>query len=473
LRTAGLRKAKIVCTIGPASRDPAVVRRLIHTVDVFRINFSHGDHQSHLEEARTIWNEAKRVGRTVAILQDLPGPKVRVGKMVAGSAELQRGSQVTLTSSDVVGTAALVPINNPALLASLERGVILHLADGVIRLRVEERTKEGVRCTVIAGGTLSSGKGVNAPGVRLKIDYPTSSDVEHLKFGLKLGVDYVAASFVRSPGDIRALKKLIPHDGPRIIAKIEKKEAVKAFEGILAEADGVMVARGDLGIEAAIETVPVIQKEIIRKSNEAGKPVIVATQMLVSMVNFPVPSRAEVTDVSTAILDGTDAVMLSDETTVGKYPVEAVKMLDKIARSTERSLRSYARPLTNTESSETATAIARAACSLADYVGAKAIVAPTQTGSTARRVSKFKPNQPIIAMCTNASVARRLMLYRGVLPVLSRRAKSVDWLFERADVAAERLGFAKKGERIVVTSGTPGMKGTTNLIKVSAVGSRA
>ena len=234
-----------------------------------------------------------------------------------------------------------------------------------------------------------------------------------------------------------------------------------------------MVARGDLGIEAAIETVPVIQKEIIRKSNEAGKPVIVATQMLVSMVNFPVPSRAEVTDVSTAILDGTDAVMLSDETTVGRYPIEAVRMLDKIARSTERSLQSYARPLANIESSETATAIARAACSLADYVGAKAIVAPTQTGSTARRVSKFKPSQPIIAMCTNATVARRLMLYRGVLPILSRRAKSVDWLFERADLAAERLGFAKKGERIVVTSGTPGMKGTTNLIKVSAVGSRA
>ena len=468
-----MRKTKIVCTIGPASRQPAVVRKLIHTVDVFRLNFSHGDHQSHLEEARTIWYEANRAGRTVAILQDLPGPKVRVGKMASGSADLPRGSQLTLTSSDVVGTAALVPINNPALLTSLEKGDVLHLADGVIRLKVEESTKEGVRCTVIAGGTLSSGKGVNAPGVKLKIDYPTALDVEHLKFGLKLGVDYVAASFVRSPADIRALKKLIPREGPQVIAKIEKKEAVRAFDSILVEADGVMVARGDLGIEAAIETVPVIQKEIIRKSNEAGKPVIVATQMLVSMVNFPVPSRAEVTDVSTAILDGTDAVMLSDETTVGRYPIEAVRMLDKIARSTERSLQSYARPLANIESSETATAIARAACSLADYVGAKAIVAPTQTGSTARRVSKFKPSQPIIAMCTNATVARRLMLYRGVLPILSRRAKSVDWLFERADLAAERLGFAKKGERIVVTSGTPGMKGTTNLIKVSAVGSRA
>ena len=473
MRTPRLRKTKIVCTIGPASRSAATVRKLIQNVDVFRVNFSHGDHQSHLEEVRTIRKEASRGGRTVAILQDLPGPKVRVGKMAGGSADLLRGSQLTLTSSDVVGTAALVPINNPALLASLERGDVLHLADGVIRLRVEEPDAEGARCAVLAGGVLSSGKGVNAPGVKLKIEYPTPSDVDHLRFGLKLGVDYIAASFVRTPGDIRAVKKLIPAGGPPVIAKIEKKEAVRSFGDILDEADGVMVARGDLGIEAPIETVPVIQKEIIRKSNEAGKPVIVATQMLVSMVNFPVPSRAEVTDVSTAILDGTDAVMLSDETTVGKYPVESVRMLDRIARSTERSLRAYARPLAETESSETATAIARAACRLADYVGAKAIVAPTQTGSTARRVSKFKPSQPIVAMCTSPSVARRLMLYRGVLPILSRQARSVDWLFERADSAAEKLGLARKGERIVVTSGTPGMRGTTNLIKVSVVGSRA
>jgi pyruvate kinase len=468
-----LRKTKIVCTIGPASRQPTLVRKLIHTVDVFRINFSHGDHRSHFEEVKTIRREANAAGRTVAILQDLPGPKVRVGRIAGGAVDLPRSSHLTLTSSDVMGTAALVPVNNPALLDSLEKGDVLHLADGVIRLRVEERSDEGVHCTVVAGGTLSTGKGVNAPGVKLKIDYPTSSDVKHLQFGLKLGVDYVAASFVRSRSDLRAIRRMLPAEGPMLIAKIEKKEAVRAFDDILEECDGVMVARGDLGIEAAIETVPAIQKEIIRKSNDVGKPVIVATQMLVSMVNFPVPSRAEVTDVSTAILDGADAVMLSDETTVGKYPVESVRMLDKIARFTERSLQSYARPLDVTESKDTGTAIARAACRLADYVGARAIVAPTQTGSTARRVSRFKPSQPIIAMCTSASVARRLMLCRGVLPVVSRKAKSVDWLFERADVAAEELGLAKKGERIVVTSGTPGMKGTTNVIKVSVVGSRA
>ena len=312
----------------------------------------------------------------------------------------------------------------------------------------------------------------HAPGVRLEIHYPTERDVSHLKFGLQQDVDFVALSFVGTPDDVRAVRKLLPQDGPLLIAKIEKREAVADFDGILSEADGVMVARGDLGIEVPIETVPAIQKSIISKCNGAGKPVIVATQMLVSMVNFPVPSRAEVTDVSTAILDGTDAVMLSDETTVGKYPVEAVRMLDKIARSTERSLLPYARPLVVAESKDTGSAIARAACRLADYVGAKAIVAPTQTGSTARRVSKYRPRQPIVALCTDDRVARRLKLYRGILPIMSRHAKTVDWLFSRADQAAETLGLAKRGDRIIVTSGTPGMRGTTDLIKVSVVGSR-
>ncbi len=467
-----MRRTKIVATIGPASREPRTVRRLVGFVDVFRINFSHGDRQSHLEDIRTIRKEAKRAGKTIAILQDLPGPKIRVGRMASGAADLARGSRVTLTSTDTEGNAALIPVNNPDLLKAVEKGDILHLADGTIRLRVDDTTGTEALCTVLAGGVLSSGKGVNAPGVRLKIEYPTSKDVAHLKFGIKLGVDYVAASFVRTPSDVRAVLKLIPAGGPKLIAKIEKMEAVRNFDGILHEADGAMVARGDLGIEVPIETVPVIQKRIIGRCNAAGKPVIVATQMLVSMVNFPVPSRAEVTDVSTAILDSTDAVMLSDETTVGKYPVEAVRMLDRIARSTEKSLKAYAHVPVETEATDTASAIARAACRLADYVGARAIVAPTETGSTARRVSMYRPNHPIIAICTDRRVARLLKLYRGVVPIVSRKAKTVDWLFGRADQAAEQLGLAKKGERIVVTSGTPGLKGTTNLIKVSVVGSR-
>ncbi len=467
-----MRRTKVVCTIGPASSAPPVVRRLVPLVDVFRINFSHGDRTSHLRDISTIRREARRAGTTVAILQDLPGPKIRVGKMAGGSADLVRGSPFVLTSSEVLGNARRASINYPDLLDSVEKGDLLHLADGLIRLRVDGRTKQGVLTTVLAGGILSSGKGVNAPGVRMKMDYPTAADIAHMKFGLRHGVDFVAASFIRTQADLKAVRRLLPREGPMLIAKVEKREAVENFGGILAESDGVMVARGDLGIEVPIENVPSIQKQIIGKCNAAGKPVIVATQMLVSMVNYPVPSRAEVADVSTAILDGTDAVMLSDETAVGKYPVDSARMIDRIARSAERM------PLgpssrSESETGDTAEAIGRAACRLADYVGAKAIVAPTQSGSTARRVAMYRPRQPIVALCTQGRIARMLKLYWGVVPVVVRQAKTTDWLFARADQAAEKLGFAKKGERIVVTSGTPGMKGTTDVIKVSIVGSRA
>jgi pyruvate kinase len=466
-----MRKTKIVCTIGPASRDPSIVRKLISRVDVFRINFSHGTTAEHREEIRTVRREARRAGRIVGILQDLPGPKIRVGKIRGGSVELVRGSELVLTREPVEGTGDKVSVSNPALIDSVRAGDLLYMADGTISLRVAEATAEGIRCTVLVGGVLGSGKGVNAPGVKLRVQYPTAKDLKHLAVGLKEGVDFVALSFVRTPSDVREVRKHLGRRAPMLIVKVEKREAVRSFGRLLAEADGVMVARGDLGIEVPIETVPTIQKHIIRKCNAAGKPVIVATQMLLSMVNSPVPTRAEVTDVSNAILDGADAAMLSDETTVGKYPVEAVKMLDRIARSTERSLRGFSLPPL-TATGDTGEAIGRAACGLADYVHAKAIVAPTQTGTTARRVAMFRPVQPIVAMCTDPRVARRLELVRGVHPILTRQAKTMDWLFERADLAAEELGLARRGERIIVTSGTPGMIGTTNLIKISVVGSR-
>jgi pyruvate kinase len=466
-----MRKTKIVVTLGPTSRDPEIVRKLLEIVDVFRINFSHGDRSSHLEEIRTIRREAKSMKREAAILQDLPGPKIRVGRIAGNSVELVQGRKVILDSLKADGNTTRIPVNYPALLGSVEKGDILHLADGIIKLRVDDPSKEAVTCTVIAGGILGSGKGVNAPGVKLKIGYPTSNDVSHLRFGVSHHVDFVAASFVRSPADLRSIRRLLPREGPMLIAKIEKMEAVKNFEAILTEADGIMVARGDLGIEVPIETVPAIQRRIIGRCNEAGKPVIVATQMLVSMVSSPVPSRAEVTDVSTAILEGTDAVMLSDETTVGRYPVEATRMLDKIARATEKSPLAYEHPPSD-ELHETGPAIARAACRLADYIGARAIVAPTQTGSTAKRVSMNRPRQPIVAICSSSLVARRLSLFRGVISIQSKRERTLDGLFGRADAAAEGLGLARKGDRIVVTSGTPGVKGTTNLIKVSIVGRR-
>ncbi len=468
-----MRRTKIVCTVGPASSASKVVSKLISRVDVFRINFSHGDRTSHLRDVRTITKEARRARKTVAILQDLPGPKIRVGRIASGSVDLARGSPFLLTSSDIIGDARRVSINYPDLLDSVDRGDLLHLADGIIRLRVDGKSKKGVLCTVLAGGTLSAGKGVNAPGVRMKVEYPTAADIAHLKFGLRHGVDFVAASFIRSPGDLRAVRRLFPKDGPMLIAKIEKREAVENFDGILSESDGIMVARGDLGIEVPIENVPTLQKQIISKCNAAGKPVIVATQMLVSMVNYPIPSRAEVTDVSTAILDGADAVMLSDETAVGKYPVDSAKMLDRIARATEKAPQDSSASQIESETGDTGEAIGRAACRLADYVRAKAIVAPTQSGSTARRVAMYRPRQPIVALCTEGRIARRMKLYRGVVPLVVRQAKTTDWLFAQADQAAEQLGFAKKGERIVVTSGTPGLRGTTNVIKVSVVGSRA
>jgi pyruvate kinase len=469
-----MRKTKIVCTVGPATNSPQMIRKLISLgVDVFRINFSHGDRNSQREEITTVRREAARAGQTIAILQDLPGPKIRIGKVKNGAVNLVKGAAFSLVSHDGTGDESHARVNYPQLIDSVEVGDLLHLADGIIRLRVESKSRDEAKCTVLDGGVLSSGKGVNAPGVNFALDFPTAEDVADLKFGVKHHVDFVALSFVRTPSDVKAVRRLLdPEDAPSLVAKIEKREAVANFDSILREADGVMVARGDLGIEVPIERVPVIQKEIIHKCNAASKQVIVATQMLLSMVNFPVPSRAEVSDVSTAILDGTDAVMLSEETAVGKYPLRAVSMLDRIARSTEKVLRRYGPPPLREDDGTRSTeeAIGRAACRLADNVGAKAIVAPTQTGSTAKRVSMYRPVQPILALCTEASVARKLKLSWGVLPAVVKQEHMMDPLFTRAESTARTLRLAKRGDRIVVTSGTPGLKGSTNIVKVMTVG---
>lgn len=468
-----MRRTKIVCTVGPSTSSPETIRRLIASdVDVFRINFSHGDRSSHLNEMATIRRQAERLGRTVAILQDLPGPKIRVGKLKGGSADLTKGAEFVLRADPVLGDENQVSVNNPTIIRSVRKGDFLHLADGLIRLRVEGNLGGSVRCTVMAGGTLSDGKGVNAPGVRLKIDFPTSQDRRHLAFGLEHGVDLVALSFVRSPRDVSSVRKLLRRrEKPMLIAKIEKREAVDNFDSILREADGIMVARGDLGVEVASERVPLIQKSTVEKCNREGKPVIVATQMLVSMVNSPVPTRAETSDVATAVFDGADAVMLSDETAVGKFPVEAVRVLDKIARAAERGFPRYGRwPGEQRAQTSVEDAIGRAACRLAYYIGAKAIVAPTQTGSTARRVSKYRPEQPILALCSSASVARQMKLSWGVVPVPVKQARSTDLLFSMAESAAKSLRLALVGDKMVMTSGTPGVGGSTDLIKVIEVG---
>jgi pyruvate kinase len=377
-----MRRTKIVCTVGPASRSPDILKRLISAqVDVFRINFSHGSWPGHRAEIYSIRRLAGSLGRTVAILQDLPGPKIRVGKMNGGSADLVKGSEFSLTTEELLGDSARATVNNSALVRSVKKGDLLHLADGLIRLRVEENLGDSVRCTVVAGGTLSDGKGVNAPGVKMRVEFPTPADRKHIAFGLKVGVDFIALSFIRSAADVRSARRVAGGKGsPQLISKIEKKDAFENFDSILAVSDGVMVARGDLGIEMPSERVPVIQKEITEKCNKAGKPVIVATQMLVSMVSTPVPTRAETTDVATAVLDGADAVMLSDETAVGRYPVDAVRTLDRISRAAEHGFQKYGRTRPEEARSPVEEAIGRAACRLAHYIGAKVIVAPTQTG---------------------------------------------------------------------------------------------
>ena len=469
-----MRRTRIVCTVGPASRAPTIIKKLLLAdVDVFRINFSHGTRISHLEEITAIRRQAAQLGKTVAILQDLPGPKIRVGKLSGGSADLVKGSEFTLLAKQLLGDKSRVTVNNPALIHSVKKGDVLHLADGLIRLRVEESLGEAVRCIVLAGGTLSDGKGVNAPGAKLRIAYPTKDDRQHLAFGLEQSVDFVALSFIRSAEDVRSVKRLLPRRrGPMLIAKVEKREAVENFEPILAEADGVMVARGDLGIEVPSERVPMIQKRIIEKCNEEGKPVIVATQMLVSMVDNPVPTRAETSDVATAVFDGADAVMLSDETAVGKYPIEAVRRLDRIATAAEKDFAKYGRSHAEERAvSPVEDAIARAACRLALYIRAKVIVAPTQTGSTARRVSKYRPGQPILALCSSSTVARQMKLPWGVVPIAVKQARTTDQLFSMAKSAARSLRLAGRGDKMVMTSGTPGVGGSTDLIKVIEVGS--
>jgi pyruvate kinase len=377
-------------------------------VDIFRINFSFGDAKSHSDEILNLRREAHRSRRELGILQDLPGPKIRIGKMLGGSADISKGHSFILTSKPILGNSHRASINNTQLISFLKPGDIVFIADGIIELRVDKVRDGQANCIVLVGGRLGSGKGVNVPGAKLKIRYPTPEDLGHLEAGKALGVDFIALSFIRTAKDIRSVRDWAKQKSSSlfIIAKIEKREAVANFDSILKESDGVMIARGDLGIEVPIERVPMIQKEIIRKCNASGKPVIVATQMLESMVFSPVPTRAEATDVSTAILDGADALLLSDETAIGRYPIEAIRVLDKIAAVTEPHLpplhhsTDELRPLSVEE------AVGHAAAQLADDIQASAIVAPTQTGLTAIRVARYRPRAPIIAICVDRDIAR-------------------------------------------------------------------
>jgi pyruvate kinase len=469
------RRTKIVCTIGPATGSPALIRALIRAgMNVARLNLSHGNFTEHSRYIRLIRELSQRSGTEVAILIDLPGPKYRTGRLKGGQAILKKGATVVLTTDQIEGDAAMVSVNLPELYQDIKKGDTVLLDDGAMQLRVSEKKDGRVKCKVIVGGTLTKNRGLVVPGMPTSGPYVTDALKEDIKFAVEQNPDYLALSFVSSNDDIKSVKSIISKydaDIP-IITKIERKQAVADFNNILLASDGIMVARGDLGVDIPLEKVPLVQKEIIRKCNRVGKPVITATQMLESMVNAALPTRAEVTDVANAIFDGTDATMLSAETSIGNYPVASVKMMVKIAREAEKRLpyEGLLQERSDWIEQETDELISYNACLTAQQLGAAAIVAFTQSGNTAGRVSKYRPRAPILAISPNGSVVGRSLLHWGVIPLRIDPIASVDELFDTGSRLCRQLKLARSGEMIVITGGIPvGQAGATNLLKVQTV----
>ena len=471
-----MNKTKIICTIGPASRDPETLQKLMTAgMNVCRLNFSHGTQDEHAEIIRDIRRVAKEENRHVAILQDLAGPKIRTGPMAAGTITLKEGAAFRLTNRPVEGDETEVGLTYPELPGIVQAGDTLLLADGLMELTVESADGTDVNCRVVIGGPLGSHKGINLPA--RSIDAPILSDKDRsdLDFGLAHDVDYIALSFVRNAGDVAAVNEIIAaadKDTP-VIAKIEKFEALEHIDEIIAVSGGIMVARGDLGVEIPLERVPRAQKMIIRKTNAAAKPVITATQMLRSMVDNPRPTRAEVTDVANAILDGTDAIMLSEETAMGNYPVQAVKVMTRVAAETESSFdfEGWTKKFKNDQTMSVEAAVALAAVEMAHDIGAAAIITYTLSGSTTRLVARHRPRQTLLAMTSEHKTAQEMALVFGAEPLLAEEVNSGDLLETQAIKSAYKGGFVKKGDAVVITAGLPfHVEGTTNLIKIARVG---
>ena len=470
-------RTKIICTIGPASQSIDRLMDLIDAgMDVARLNFSHGTHEDHLVTINNVREASRQAGEHIGILQDLCGPKIRTGRLRNKTIELKTGENFTFTINEIVGDEHRVTTTYRALPADVKVGDNILLDDGRIRLQVRSKTEQEVTCIVVSGGILGEHKGMNLPGVAVSSPSLTIKDIEDLKFGLAHGVDYVALSFVRTVDDVRQLRKVIEQSTPDripIIAKIEKGEAIETIDNIIAEVDAVMVARGDLGVEMMPEDVPILQKMIIRKCNKAGIPVIIATQMLESMIENPRPTRAEASDVANAVLDGADAVMLSAETSIGKYPVESVQTMDQIICRAERQ---ECDQLFITQApaelpKDVFDAIAHAACVLAQQLKATAIVIITHSGATALRISKYRPQSRIIAVTGDDKILRRLNLVWGVRGIVIQ-----DYIHDTDKAlikVTERLkveGYIKQGDFIVFTAGLPLMEmGTTDTIKVEQV----
>jgi pyruvate kinase len=474
-----MRRTKIVATIGPASSKRAVLEALVKAgVDVVRLNFSHGEHADHLAVLKAVREIASARAQSIAVLQDLSGPKIRTGKVKGGGViDLKVGARLLITTDESVeGTAERISTTYDPLPGDVKAGDTILLDDGNLELRVVAATHDEVECTVVVGGPLKSNKGMNLPGVSLSAPALTEKDRKDLAFGVANGVDYVALSFVRKPEDVREVKELIRSLGGSqpVIAKIEKREAVDDLERILAVADGVMVARGDLGVELSTEEVPVLQKRLIDLTNFAGKVVITATQMLESMIESPRPTRAEASDVANAILDGTDAVMLSGETAAGAYPVQAVQTMARIAGYTEahqgprasHTLEEIRSRIMSGPHSAVARSLARVASSVAEELDCKLVVAFTESGSTARLVSCYRPRAPIAAITYNEDTFRRLALWWGVIPVKSTFAPTTDEMIVQGEQILKQAGLAGPGDTILMLAGQSHTAGATNMLRV-------
>ena len=471
-----MRKTKIICTMGPSTEKGDTLKKLIEAgMNVARMNFSHGDFDEHGGRLKSLRKYSKELGLPVAALLDTKGPEIRLGDFEAGRVELKEGQEFTLTARDILGTEKEVSITYKQLPKDVKPGSSILLDDGLIGLEVKEVSGDDIVCTVMNGGPVSNHKGVNVPGTDLSMDYLSEKDKADLIWGAENDVDFIAASFVREAADVIAIRDLLKaHGGEKIqiIAKIENEQGVRNIDGILEAADGIMVARGDMGVEIPCEEVPVVQKNLIKKANQAGKVVVTATQMLDSMMSHPRPTRAEATDVANAIYDGTVAIMLSGETAAGAYPVEALKTMVKIAERTEKDINYRRRFFENDRKAnpDVTDAICHATCTTALDLKAKAIISVTKSGRSAKMVSRYKPDCDIVACAMDEKVCRQLNLAWGVTPLLLDEQKEVFDLFDEAVAVAAKEKGLQKGDTVVITSGVPiGMSGTTNMLKVQNV----
>ncbi|WP_127576305.1 pyruvate kinase [Paenibacillus barengoltzii] len=471
-----MRKTKIVCTIGPSSESLENIKKLIMAgMNVARLNFSHGDYEERGNRIKNIRQASAELGKSIAILLDTKGPEIRTGKLKEEPIELVQDEFITLTTEEILGDKNRISITYKDLPGDVEVGSTILIDDGLIGLTVVDIQGTEIKCRIVNGGTIKSKKGVNVPGVNISLPGITEKDANDIKFGIEQGIDFIAASFVRKASDVLEIRQLLEQHNAthiQIISKIENQQGVDNLDEILEVSDGLMVARGDLGVEIPAEDVPLVQKRMIEKCNRVGKPVITATQMLDSMQRNPRPTRAEASDVANAIFDGTDAIMLSGETAAGKYPVESVLTMSRIAEKAESALeyREIFLKQSNAQQTTVTEAISQAVANSALELNAKAIITSTETGYTARMVSKYRPKAPIIAVTTEDQTLRRLALNWGVTPVKGDIASTTDEMFDKAMKGGLDSGLVKEGDLVVITAGVPlGRSGSTNLVKIGQI----